>query len=211
MNILNALLSMIFALLAGLILVFCITIMACVLLFSTKLTITMGKTKMVTTFQQTAPGEEFARPIVTSEPTVLTIEFDEAELLAKLVKEIAPNYGMIMQVAVRNQTWAIVSLNVQPSNSTWNTDLHLKEDKAEVKGTEEHILVFICKQLSENCTLENYESQKKPVIQSLELSDVIKAFLRAFRNSYQASPVQETDASVDVKTEEEEIFQSSEE
>ncbi|XP_053111382.1 uncharacterized protein LOC128327117 isoform X2 [Hemicordylus capensis] len=173
----------------------------------------MGKAKMVTTFEQEVPDKEFMRPIIPSESTRLIIEFDEAELLAKLAKEIVPRYGMMMQLAVKNQTWTIVSLKVHPSDSTWNADLYLKKDPQEVNYPDEQRYVFNCKQLSKDCSLTIHEAHKEPIVQNLQLGDVIRALLQAFHNP---SPVltkeEATEAHEDnVKTEEAEIYQSSEE
>ncbi|CAM4548949.1 unnamed protein product [Lepidochelys olivacea] len=111
MNIINTLLSLLFGILAGLILVFGLIVMFCILLFSTRLTVTFGETKMVTIFEKAAVVTEFVKPSPVTKPeaTHLVIEFDKAELLAKLAKEIAPNYSVI---SVKNKTWTGILVKV---------------------------------------------------------------------------------------------------
>ncbi|CAM5108967.1 unnamed protein product [Eretmochelys imbricata] len=216
MNIINTLLSLLFGILAGLILVFGLIVMFCILLFSTRLTVTFGETKMVTIFEKAAVVTEFVKPSPVTKPeaTHLVIEFDKAELLAKLAKEIAPNYSVNMQISVKNKTWTGILVKVDSNDNTWNAkaNIQVKSDAQEDINLEEESLIFNCKQLNDSCTVTTYNIQNEPTIQSLELSDVVRAILQVFYGTLQMpSAVESTDTSEISKSKEAEIHQSSEE
>ncbi|XP_039397767.1 uncharacterized protein LOC120406750 isoform X2 [Mauremys reevesii] len=216
MNIINTLLSLLFGILAGLILVFGLIVMFCILLFSTRLTVTFGETKMVTIFEKAAMVTEFVKPSPVTKPEAshLVIEFDKAELLAKLAKEIAPNYSVNMQISMKNKTWTGISVKVDPNDNTWNAkaNIQVKSDAQEDVNLEEEILIFNCKQLNDSCTVTTYNIQNEPTIQSLELSDVVRAILQVFYGALQMpSAVGSTDTNEISKSKAAEIYQSSEE
>ncbi|KAG6926924.1 Ubiquitin [Chelydra serpentina] len=216
MNIINTLLSLLFGILAGLILVLGLIVMFCILLFSTRLTVTFGETKMVTIFEKAAMVTEFVKPSPVTKPeaTHLVIEFDKAELLAKLAKEIAPSYSVNMQISVKNKTWTDISVKVDPNDNTWNAkaNIQVKSDAQEDINLEEESFIFNCKQLNDSCTVTTYNIQNEPTIQSLELSDIVRAILQVFYGTLQKpSAVGSTDTSEISKSKEAEIYQSSEE
>lgn len=59
MSILNTLLSFLFALLAGIILIFGLIVVFCILLFSIRLPLTLGETKIVTKFSKAGKITEY--------------------------------------------------------------------------------------------------------------------------------------------------------
>ncbi|XP_006021800.1 uncharacterized protein LOC102375692 [Alligator sinensis] len=215
MNIINTLLFLLFALLAGLILIFGLIVMFCILIFSTRLTFTIGEAKMVTMFEKGAT--EFTQPIpaTKSEVTHLKIEFDKAELIAKLAKEIAPDYCLNMKISLKNQTLAAISLKVEPKDNTWNAkaNIQIKTDTLEDSELDEQRFIFTCKQLNGTCTLTSYNIQNEPSFQQLQLSDIVRVILQAFYGPLKVpSDVQHTDPRGNIKTEEvEESYQISEE
>ncbi|XP_025043250.1 uncharacterized protein LOC112546692 [Pelodiscus sinensis] len=216
MNIINTLLSLLFAFLAGLILIFGLIVMFCILLFSTRLTLTLGETKMVTVFEKAAMVTEFVKPSPVTKPETihLVIEFDKAELLAKLAKEIAPNYSVNMQISVKNKTWTGISVKVDPNNNTWHakTNIQIKSDAQENIELEEETIIFSCKQLNNSCTVTTYNIENEPTTQHLELSDIVRFILKMFYGTLQTpSTLVSTDANEISKSKEAEIYQSSEE
>jgi len=97
MSILNTLLSFLFALLAGVILIFCLTVVFRILLFTLRLTLTLGETKVITKFCKARIVTEYCIYNSVSKPnaTQVDTEFDKADVLAKLGKEIAPDHSVV--------------------------------------------------------------------------------------------------------------------
>uniref|UniRef100_A0A8C3IW22 Ubiquitin-like domain-containing protein n=2 Tax=Chrysemys picta bellii TaxID=8478 RepID=A0A8C3IW22_CHRPI len=118
-----------------------------------------------------------------------------------------------MQISMKNKTWTGISVKVDPNDNTWNAkaNIQVKSDAQEDVNLEEESLIFNCKQLNDSCTVTTYNIQNEPTIQSLELSDVVRAILQVFYGTLQMpSAVGSTDTSEISKSKEAEIYQSSE-
>lgn len=89
MSILNNLLSFLFDLLAGLILIFGLIAVFCILLSSIR--ITPDETKVVTKFSKAGTMIECWNLVTKSNEIQVDTEFDKADLLEKLSREIAPD------------------------------------------------------------------------------------------------------------------------
>uniref|UniRef100_A0A452GY75 Ubiquitin-like domain-containing protein n=1 Tax=Gopherus agassizii TaxID=38772 RepID=A0A452GY75_9SAUR len=92
-----------------------------------------------------------------------------------------------MQISMKNKTWTGISVKVDPNDSTWNAkaNIQVKSDAQEDVNLEEEILIFSCKQLNDSCTVTTYNIPNEPTIQSLELSDVVRAILQVFYGTLQ--------------------------
>uniref|UniRef100_A0A8C3TCP6 Ubiquitin-like domain-containing protein n=1 Tax=Chelydra serpentina TaxID=8475 RepID=A0A8C3TCP6_CHESE len=117
-----------------------------------------------------------------------------------------------MQISVKNKTWTDISVKVDPNDNTWNAkaNIQVKSDAQEDINLEEESFIFNCKQLNDSCTVTTYNIQNEPTIQSLELSDIVRAILQVFYGTLQKpSAVGSTDTSEISKSKEAEIYQSN--
>lgn len=102
MSFLNTLLSFLFFLLAGFILIFGLIFIFCILHFSIRLTLTVGETKVVTKFSKAGMVTlfYFYNPSTKQNAAQVDTKFGKIDLLDRLVKEIFPDYSIVHSINI---------------------------------------------------------------------------------------------------------------
>lgn len=102
MSFLNTLLSFLFFLLAGFILILGLIFIFCILHFSIRLTLTVGETKVVTKFSKAGMVTlfYFYNPSTKQNAAQVDTKFGKIDLLDRLVKEIFPDYSIVHSINI---------------------------------------------------------------------------------------------------------------
>ncbi|XP_027748594.1 uncharacterized protein LOC114061889 [Empidonax traillii] len=191
----SALLSSMVALLPGMILIFGLIAVFCVLLFDTR---PHGGTKIVRKCNKSGKTEYYIYNVVTN-PNVTQegTEFDTADLLAKLAKEISPNSNVYLKISPKKRILPGTSSEEDPSHNTWH--VQMKTNALEDSSSDEESYVLTCEKVNDNCFLMTYTDQNEPTVQNLQ--DILWFLLETFCGTSQKTGyVRSTNVSRNRKT-----------
>ncbi|KAJ7418384.1 hypothetical protein BTVI_29463 [Pitangus sulphuratus] len=206
----TTLLSSMVALLPGMILIFGLIAVFCVLLFDTR---PHGGTKIVKKCNKSGKTEYYIYNVVTN-PNVTQegTEFDTADLLAKLAKEISPDSNVnsidkrkkgkiaryyYLKISPKKRILPGTSSEEDPSHNTWH--VQMKTNGLEDSSSDEESYVLTCEKVNDNCILMTYTEQNEPTVQNLQ--DILWFLLETFCGTSQKTGcVRSTNVSRNRKT-----------
>ncbi|KAJ7426225.1 hypothetical protein WISP_17928 [Willisornis vidua] len=168
-------LSSLIALLPGMILIFGLIAVFCILLFNTRPA--HGETKIVRKCNKSGKTEYYIYNVVTTpNETQKDTEFDTADLLVKLAKKMSPDSNVYLQISPKKRILPAISPEVDPSNNTWH--VRMKTNAPEDSSSEEENCVLTCEKVNDNCILMTYADRNEPTVQNLQ--DVLWFLLETF-------------------------------
>ncbi|XP_051646067.1 uncharacterized protein LOC127472215 [Manacus candei] len=168
-------LSSMIALLPVMILIFGLIAVFCVLLFDTRPA--RGGTKIVRKCNKSGKTEYYIYNVVTDpNATQEGTEFDTADLLVKLAKEIVSDSNVYLKISPKKRILPGTSSEVDPSHSTWH--VQMKTNALEDSSSDEESYVLTCEKVNDNCILMTYTEQNEPPVQNLQ--DILWFLLETF-------------------------------